>query len=341
MTKVDNYLLKHFISLFSSLFFILFSIASITFFIKIASITSIIQINFWELLLLFVYLIPRLLLYTMPLTFFLALCITLFNLSKENELLVLFTLGYSPKKILNLFVSLAAIFSLLMIINIIVLIPISRQLNDNFIQYKKSEAKFNIQESKFGQKFSDWIIYVKKAEKDHTYKNVALYQSELKNKPTKLILAKTASIENTKGLLRLVLNNGRAFEFRKDEIKQIDFEKMYINTKNHDNISYIKTIYNYWHLAFQNKGRAYNFAFFILIALFPFSTVYLALGLSIVVSRYTSSRIYLYIFLSILSYISLVVVIAKINAFYSILTVPLVTIFISYLIYRRQVLLRF
>lgn len=341
MTRADNYLLKHFVSLFSSLFFILFSITSIIFFIKIVKITSIIQINFLELLLLFVYLIPSLLLYTMPITFFIALCITLFNLSKENELLVLFTLGYSPKKILNLFLSLATILSLLMIINVMVLIPISKQLNRNFIEHKKSEAKFNIQESKFGQKFSNWIVYVRKAKKNHTYKNIALYQLESQNKPTKLILAKTASIENIKGLSRLVLNNGRAFEFRKDRIQQIDFKKMYINTKNSGNISYIKTIYNYWQLAFQNRNRAYDFAFFILIALFPLSTVYLALGLAIVVSRYTSPRIYLYIFLSILSYASLAIVLARTDAFYSVLTVPLATIFVSYLMYKRQVLLRF
>jgi lipopolysaccharide export system permease protein len=341
MNRVNDYLLKHFISLFSSLFFILFSIASIVFFIKIASITSVIQINFLELILMFVYLIPRLLLYTVPVTFFLALCITLFNLSKENELMVLFTLGHSPKKIFKLFMFLASIFSILMIIDIIVLIPISRQLNDNFIQYKKAEAKFNIQASKFGQRFSNWIIYVKKVKKDHTYQNVALYQKESSSKPAKLILAKTASIENVSGVLRLILNNGKAFKFEKDEIQQVNFKKMYINTKHNENIGYMKTIYNYWHLAFQNKGRAYNFAFLILIALFPFSTVFLALGLSIVVSRYTSAKIYLYIFLSIFAYISLVVVISKINAFYSILTVPLATILISYLIYRRQVSLRF
>ncbi|WP_458699669.1 LptF/LptG family permease [Sulfurospirillum sp. 1307] len=341
MNRVNDYLLKHFMSLFSSLFFVLFSIASIVFFIKIASITSVIQINFLELMIMFVYLIPRLLLYTVPVTFFIALCITLFNLSRENELLVLFTLGHSPKKILKLFIFLASIFSTLMIINIIVLIPISRQLNDNFLDYKKSEAKFNIQASKFGQKFSDWIVYVKKVKKDHTYQNVALYQKDSPNKPAKLILAKVASIKNVTGILRLILNDGKIFEFKKDEIHQIDFKKMYINTKQSGNIGHIQTIYDYWHIAFQNEGRAYNFAFFILIALFPLSTVHLALGLSIVVSRYTSAKIYLYIFLSILSYISLVVVVSKINAFYSILAVPIVTIFISYFIYKRQVSLRF
>ncbi|NOX16590.1 MAG: LptF/LptG family permease [Epsilonproteobacteria bacterium] len=341
MNRVDNYILKHFMSLFSSLFFILFSIASIVFFIKIASITSIIQINFLELLLMFVYLIPRLLLYTIPVTFFLALCITLFNLSKENELAVLFTLGHSPKKISQLFLALAAVFSILMVIDIVILIPISRQLNDNFIEYKKAEAKFNIQASKFGQKFSNWIIYVKKVKKNHIYENVALYQKELQNKPAKLILARTASIENTEGILRLILNKGKAFEFKKDEIQQVDFQKMYINTKYNEKIGYMKTIYNYWNFAFQNRGRAYNFAFFILIAFFPFSTVFLALGLSIVISRYSSNKIYLYMFLSVLSYISLVIIVAKINPFYSILIVPLVTIFISYLIYKKRVALKF
>jgi lipopolysaccharide export system permease protein len=99
MNRVSRYLLKHFSELFSSLFFILFFITSVVFFIKLTAMTAIIKMNFLELGTLYIYLLPRTLIYTLPLTFFIALCITLFNLSKENETIVLFTLGYNPKKI--------------------------------------------------------------------------------------------------------------------------------------------------------------------------------------------------------------------------------------------------
>ncbi len=118
--------------------------------------------NFIELITLYIYLIPKLLIYTMPITFFIALCITLFNLSKENELIVLFTLGYSPKKVANFFTILGAIFSFLFVLDVIVLIPLSKQLNENFIEYKKAEAKL-ISKRVIWSKFSDWIVYIDKS----------------------------------------------------------------------------------------------------------------------------------------------------------------------------------
>ena len=140
MNRANRYLLKHFSELFSSLFFILFFITSMVFFIKIASLTAVIEMNFLELGTLYIYLLPRTLLYTLPVTFFLALTITLFNLSRENETIVLFTLGYDPKKIARFFMFFAALLSGILLITLFILIPISKELNSNFIDYKKAQA---------------------------------------------------------------------------------------------------------------------------------------------------------------------------------------------------------
>ncbi len=341
MGRVSNYLFSNFISLFSSLFFILFSIISIIFFIKIASVTSVIQVNFIELITLYIYLIPKLLLYTMPISFFISLCITLFNLSKENELIVIFTLGYSPKKVSNFFLILAALFSILMIINIAILIPLSKQLNNNFLEYKRAQAKFNIQESKFGQKFSNWLVYIDKSDKKQTYKNITLYQGKTKNNAPKLILAKKAYIQNHNSKLRLILDDGRAFEIQKNKISQVDFKKMYINSKHSENIGYMQTIYDYWILSFKNKKRAHDFAFFVLIALFPINSVYFAIGLSIVNSRYNSSGIYLYMFLFTIAYFSLTIILSNIEPFSSIFLVSIITAISSYLVYKKRVSQKF
>ena len=341
MGRVSSYLFSNFVSLFSSLFFILFSIISIIFFIKIASVTSVIQVNFIELITLYIYLIPKLLLYTMPISFFISLCITLFNLSKENELIVIFTLGYSPKKVSNFFLILATLFSILMIINIVILIPLSKQLNNNFLEYKRAQAKFNIQESKFGQKFSNWLVYIDKSDKKQTYKNVTLYQKKTKSNAPKLILAKKAYIENSNNLLRLTLEDGKAFEIQKDKISQVDFKKMYINSKHRENIGYMQTIYDYWMLSFKNKKRAHDFAFFILIALFPLSSVYFAVGLSTVNSRYNSNGIYLYMFLFTIAYFALTIILANIEPFSSIFLVSIVTAVSSYLVYKKRVSQKF
>jgi len=341
MNRVSSYLFSNFISMFSSLFFILFSIVSVIFFIKIASVTSIIQINFLELMTLYIYLIPKLLLYTMPISFFTALCIILFNLSKENELIVFFTLGYSPKQISNFFLILASMFSVLMIANIIILVPISKQLNSNFLEYKRAQAKFNIQESKFGQKFSNWLVYINKSDKKQSYEDITLYQKSINKKAPKLIIAQKAFIEKGAGVPRLTLKNGKAFEIQKGQIAQVNFKKMYINSKHRENIGYMQTIYDYWISSLKFKKRAYDFAFFILIALFPFNSVYFAIGLSTVASRYSNSGIYLYMFLFTILYFALTVILAKIEPFTSIFLVSFITIFSSFFIYKKRVLKKF
>jgi len=341
MSKVNDYLLKSFMGVFSSLFIILFSIASIVFFINIANVTSMIQINFIEFFMLYIYLLPKLLIYTIPIAFFISLCLTLFNLSKENELIVLFSLGFSPRKMSKFFTILASLISALLIINIIILVPLSNQLNNNFLDYKKTKARFNIQGSKFGQKFLNWIVYIDKVEKNKIYKNITLYKSGVKGKAPRLIMAEKALIQNSDGTIRLVLKNGKSFEFKKNNIKQVDFKKMYINYKSTPNIRYIKTIYAFWSLAFTDKNRAYDFAFFMLIALFPLTMVLTAIGISVTMSRYTSAKIYLYQFLSILIYFSLSIIFAKINALGAILAVSIIALILSYAIYRRNIALRF
>ena len=341
MSRVNSYLLKNFTEVFSSLFFILFFIASIIFFINIANATAMIKINFIEFFTIYIYLVPKLLIYTIPITFFVSLCLTLNNLSKENELLILFSLGYSPQKMARFFIFLASAFSILLIIDFIILVPLSNQLNNNFLDYKKAKAKFNIQGSKFGQKFSGWFVYVDQVGKNQIYTNISLYKPGIDNKTSTMILAQKGVVQNIKGTIRLVLKNGKVFKLQKDKIQQVDFKKMYISHRQTANIRYMQTVYLYWSIAFKNKHRAYDFAFFMLIALFPLTMVLTAIGISITVSRYASAKIYFYLFISTFIYFSLAVLLAKINAFNAILIVSLIALVSSYAIYKRNIALKF
>ena len=70
MNKINRYLLSSFISSFASLFSVLFLIMSIVFFIQIAKITSFIEINSSELFKLYLFMLPRILIFTTPIAFF-------------------------------------------------------------------------------------------------------------------------------------------------------------------------------------------------------------------------------------------------------------------------------
>lgn len=337
MNRVSRYLLKHFSELFSSLFFILFFITSVVFFIKLTAMTAIIKMNFLELGTLYIYLLPRTLVYTLPLTFFIALCITLFNLSKENETIVLFTLGYNPKKIAQLFLGLSSALSFILILDIFVLIPISKQLNTNFIEYKKAEAKFNIKANEFGQRFADWLVYIEHSDDNKIYSGITLYQAPLNTENEKLIVATNALIDNEKGTLRLNLDQGKIFEFTKEDIQQIDFERMYINSRPKTPVGAIQSIEEYWNGVFTDKRRAYDLSFFLLIALFPIATTLIALSIGIVTYRYNKGSIYVSMFSTIAIYLVLTTLVSTWLPQSAPLIVFLTTFFISYQIYQKRI----
>lgn len=341
MGRVNHYLLRHFSSLFASLFFTLFFITSVVFFIKIASITSVIKINFYELGLLYVFLLPNILIYTLPVTFFIALSISLFNLSKENETIVLFTLGYRPQKIARFFVLIASILSLLLIINILVLIPTAKQLNANFIDHKKAEAKFNIKATEFGQKFADWLVYIDEDDNNKSYSGVVMYQQASAKNTEKIITAKSADINNEKGLLKLELDSGKAFELSEKTIEQINFHKMYLTSIQKDNIKKILDIVSYWKQAFKSKKIANNLAFLTLIALFPVATVLFAISIGIVTYRYERNKIYFSITAVIFGYIVPGVILIQYASLSIVLPVFFITLITSYLYYKKKILLRY
>lgn len=339
MDKANHYLLKHFLELFSSLFFILFFITSVVFFIKITALTAIIKMNFLELGTLYIYLLPKTLIYTLPITFFIALCISLFNLSKENETIVLFTLGYNPAKIARLFMLLASALSFLLIIDILVLVPISKQLNTNFIEFKKAEAKFNIKANEFGQKFSNWLVYIEHSDDAKNYNGITLYQTATKKEKDdeKLILAHNAVIDNEQGILRLHLEKGKIFEFQKDEIDQTDFERMHINSQPKTAVGAMQSVKEYWDDVFVDYKRAYDLSFFILIALFPLATTLIAISIGIVTYRYNKGGIYVAMFLTIAVYLVLTTLLATWHPQSAPLIVFTLTFVCAYSIYQKRI----
>ena len=122
MNKVNSYILKNFTNTFVSIFFTLFFMASIILFIRISKITSVIKLDFFELGKLYIYMLPNILMYTLPVTFFIGIVISLFKMSKENEMTVLFSLGYSPRKIAKFYFRFSFLITIALLLNSIFLI---------------------------------------------------------------------------------------------------------------------------------------------------------------------------------------------------------------------------
>jgi lipopolysaccharide export system permease protein len=288
MKLLKKYLLANYSETFFPIFLTLYTITSIIFFVKIASLTSIIQINFLELLELYSYSIPTILFYTLPISVFVSLALTLSKLSSEYELIVITSFGLNPIKILKLILPTVLLSSILLLLLSLVLIPKASYMKDTFIQNKKSEAQFNIKASEYGQAFGKWFIYVNEENKGK-FKDIVLFQQE--NGKDTFIISKSATMNNNGSSLSLNLQTGKALNIT-EKINQIDFKTMVINNeiKSSSNINTLDDLIVYWKDISKDHGKEAEFTFAILSSIFPLLSILFIIYLGYYNPRYQKNN---------------------------------------------------
>ena len=338
MDKINRFLINNFFKVFIPLFFTLFSIASILFFIMISRFTSYLTLTFLELGEIFIYLLPKIIIFTLPVSFFVSLAISAFNMSKESENIVLFSLGYPSKKIASLYFVLSLLTSVFLLVNVLFILPTAKQLYKNFIEIKKVEAKINIKPTEFGQRFSDWMVFINKTD-NNGYKDIILYNQ--KKKKETFILANHAKINHEKGLLNLSLDNGKTFYITDKEIKQIDYAKMNINNFLRGEELHNDTIMEYWKKALTDQKRAKDLSFLTLTALFPLVSFLFALAIATLNIRHDRVHLYPFLFAMVISYYIVSIVFAKTFPFVGIVAVSLLYYIFSKILFVKKVVKRF
>jgi lipopolysaccharide export system permease protein len=334
--KLKQYLLSQFSNTFFPIFLVLFFITSIIFLVRIASMTSVITLNLLELGTLYAYNLPNIIFYTMPISFFVSMVITLSKLSSEYELIVITSFGLNPSNILKVFLPITLIMSLSLLIISIGLIPKTKYLSQEMINQKTKEANFNIKASEFGQKFGDWLIYISKKE-DKLYEGVKLFKTE-NNGADQFIIAKNAKLNNDLGNLSFILNDGKTFYFEKDKINQIDYKVMHINdTLSNSDIEPFTNMYDYWRVRLNNHGDMSKLSFYILTSIFPFISIYLVVAFGYFNPRYEKNRSVAYAVVSVVGFYLISDPLTKSIGLFSI---PIIMIFwsiLSYFVYRLNV----
>ncbi|MBT0758996.1 LptF/LptG family permease [Campylobacter lari] len=327
MKLVYKYLLNQFLSTMLSLFFTLFIIVSIIFFIQLAKITAYIEITFFELIKLYIFLLPKILIFTLPISFFIALTLAFYRLSRENESTVLFALSIAPSMIASFFAKIAALVSAFMLLVVLVFIPISFELFDNFVDYKKISAKVSIKTGEFGQRYGEWLVFIDAKNSDETYKNIIMYHPK-KNLQDKeqVILAKEGKLETNDGIITFKLDEGKAYEIKEEDWHISSFKNLLIKSKLSSKELNTQSFYGYWSDVTSNKEKAKEFVIYILIALFPLASVLFALSFGIVTYRYEKGFAYFGIFVIIFAYFTLLI------SFYNPPFVAIAVIFLSFLI---------
>lgn len=297
MKLAYRYMLNQFLSTNLSLFGVLFLIVSMVFFIQLARMTASIEISLFDFFKLYSFMIPRILIFTLPLSFFIALTLTLYRLSRENESIVYFTLGFSPTQMGRFFLRIAGLLSAFCLLVSLVFIPIALVLQNNFIDYKKTQVKFNIKSGEFGQKFLDWLIFIEK-ENDGLYQNIIMYRPLKKLDEKELfIIAKEGILERNEQSLSFRLRQGSVYDFEQNQTWYAGhFDDIVINTLISDDIEN-RTLLEYYKGISTSPKRAQEFVIYTLIALFPLASTLFALSFGIVTYRYDKGLVYLSVFL--------------------------------------------
>jgi len=339
MDRIQKYLLSNLSSLFVSIFMPLFAIASVIFSIKLATYTAVIQLSLLDMGKLYMFVLPEILFYTLPISFFVAATLSLFKLSNDNEMVVLFSLGIKPSFIIKTLFIPALLLSTLLAFNFFILFPHAKVLSSNFVSYKKSEAKFNLSASEFGHSFGDWLLYLGEDNADGTYSKVFLFNK--KKEEEILISAQSAELMNDSGILRLKLKNGEGYSYSKDEFSQINFEIMLINSTMKTSLKVYKKPLDYWLSKDNWKKKKRMFITDTLLALFPVLSLFLVASIGIVHARHQKSRTYLYLFVGVIIFYGAALGLHKQLDFYTIPIVMITWSIATYIIYKKNIVNRF
>jgi len=339
MGKLRAYLLTNFSQVYFSIFMPLYVIVSVIMLIKIAAFTSVIQLSLGEMVKLYVFMLPEILFYILPVTFFVSAVLAVSKLSTDNEMLVIFSLGVNPSKILGFFSKLALVQSLLLLLLFLVVTPYAKSLAKNFLKVKKTEAKFNIQASEYGHKFGDWLIFVGEDNEEGHFSNIILFNQ--KDTEETLIVADEAAIVNKEGILTLQLTTGKGFTYSADSLSQMSFRTLYINDSAKTNtVKYVNT-QQYWLNPKNRKNLKKKFIISSLLTLFPLISVFLIPTIGIINARHQKGHAYAYIFATILAYYGTTFAILKIFDLYTIAVISIPSLLIFMGLYYKKIIKRY
>ena len=339
MKRLTKYLTSNLSSLFTSIFMLIFFTASVIFLIKLATYTAIIQLTILDMAKLYMFVLPEILFYTLPIAFFVSATLSLFKLSNDNEAVVIFSLGIKPILIIKTFLKPAFVLMSLLFFNFFVLFPHTDVVSTNFILYKKGEAKFNLSASEFGNSFGDWLLYLGEENEDGSFTKVFLFNK--KKQEEILISAKRAEVINDGGVLRLELKNGEGYSYSTKNFSQINFDAMYINDAMKVDLRKYETTLEYWASDIRASNKKQALITNTLLSIFPVISLFLVLTIGIVQVRHQTSYVYLYLFLGIIVYYGATLGLQGILSYYTIPVDASTWLIVTYYLYRKSIVNKF
>jgi len=260
MVNVKGYISSNFTKSFLTIFLPFFIIISLVFLVRIAALTSKIQIDFSELLLLYSYSIPEIVFYTLPLSFIAALANLLISLSQGNELIALYALGLRSQKILKGLLWISILFSFLLLAISLLAMPLSKQFYRAFKEEKRNDARLNIVPGELGQKFGNYYIYIKDKTED-AFQNIVIYNRTDKANE-QFFSSQSGNMNRNQNVASLLLNEGYGYTYSKVKLQQAEYKTLEIFDTSQKKGFKFKSVLSYWQEAAKDDAKTALFYFY-------------------------------------------------------------------------------
>lgn len=335
ITKLQQYIVSNFGGVFFPIFFSFYTIATILIFLQISAKTSIIKMSFLEMIQFYSYSIPEIVLYILPISFFASSVITLAKMSFDLELIVVFALQANVKDILKPFLYLSIVLAVVLLLIGFVVKPQTMYKTKEFIYQKQERAQINIKPSEFGQRFGDWLLFVKDYKDKQTFQDIVLLSTKTDN--ITFINAGEAEFSNVVGKFKLKLQDGFAYNFLDKEIEEVKFKEMGVSQSAASRNLEFKGLVKFWKDINNDKRLRKDIAYTILTALFPLLSVYLVISLGIFNPRYEKNRAVPYSVLAVLTYFILTNIIGSKYDHYALVIMPIVWLGLSFYFYHLRI----
>ena len=213
MKTLKNYLNQEWFSVF------LLALVIITFILVVGNIVKLVELVITKgikpsiVLKLFIYLMPKLLIYSIPISILTSTLITIGRLSYDNEITAIRSSGISLFPILFNLLLIGLLFALICLYFNDSLIPRANYASRKILQQigEKRPTAY-LEEKTFIKAFKDCIIFIYKI-KDNYLEDVRIYQPQT-DKPTRTIIAETGEFIfiPEKNEVKLMLRSGTADE---------------------------------------------------------------------------------------------------------------------------------
>ena len=239
--KIYNYISLEFIK---SFVLILFSLSLIAWTVRAVNFLDLIVDSGYSTSTYFIYSLLNLtniMTKFIPLSFLLALLLTIIRLERQNELLVLWTSGIAKSKLTNLFFLLSLSTMLFYIIFSTIITPTALNKSRSLIKQSGVDTVTNlIKPNAFSDAFKGLTFYIGEKE-DNIIKNIFIKDDgnnlnsllpENSSSKNKTVIAKKGIVKKNK----IILENGFIQSYEGDDtVKIIQFNKTLLNFSNLDN----------------------------------------------------------------------------------------------------------